>query len=136
MSQESKTPRTDAEASDAANYAPIEKGWYVHVDFARQLERELAAVTAELADDDALRERMSDILKRTAIALRGPEPPLTAWSWHDLPELAEAAKASALEEAARMCEMAADAYQKEAPHASASHGLRSAAKSIRDRRAG
>jgi len=47
MSQESKTPRTDAEASDAANYAPIEKGWYVHVDFACQLERELAAVTEE-----------------------------------------------------------------------------------------
>ena len=47
MSQEYKTPRTDAEASDAANYAPIEKGWYVHVDFACQLERELAAVTEE-----------------------------------------------------------------------------------------
>ena len=47
MSQESKTPRTDAEASDAANYAPIEKGWYVHVDFACQLERELAEVTEE-----------------------------------------------------------------------------------------
>lgn len=47
MSQESKTPRTDAEAEDAAKYGPISKGWYVHVDFACQLERELAAVTEE-----------------------------------------------------------------------------------------
>lgn len=40
---ESKTPRTDAEAADAANYASIAKGWFVHADFARQLETELAA---------------------------------------------------------------------------------------------
>ena len=130
MEEQSDTPRTDAAWTSVG---VTERNLYR---LSCDLERELAAVTAELADDDALRERMSDILKRTAIALRGPEPPLTAWSWHDLPELAEAAKASALEEAARMCEMAADAYQKEAPHASASHGLRSAAKSIRDRRAG
>ncbi len=47
MSQESKTPRTDAEAAEAANYASIAKGWYVHADFARQLETELAAMTEE-----------------------------------------------------------------------------------------
>jgi len=40
---ESKTPRTDAEAADAANYASIAKGWFVHADFARRLETELAA---------------------------------------------------------------------------------------------
>lgn len=56
--------------------------------------KRVAELEAERADDDALRERMSDILKRTAIALRGPEPPLTAWSWHDLPERAAAAIAS------------------------------------------
>ena len=39
----SQTPRTDAEAADAANYG-IAKGWFVHADFARQLETELAAV--------------------------------------------------------------------------------------------
>ena len=44
MSQESKTPRTDAED---AKYASISKVWYVPADFARQLERELAAVTDE-----------------------------------------------------------------------------------------
>ena len=47
MSQESKTPRTDAEAAEAAKYASISKGWYVHASFARQLESELAAVTEE-----------------------------------------------------------------------------------------
>ena len=59
-----------------------------------ELRARVAELEAERADDDALRERMSDILKRTAIALRGPEPPLTAWSWHDLPERAAAAIAS------------------------------------------
>lgn len=59
-----------------------------------RLRARVAELEAERADDDALRERMSDILKRTAIALRGPEPPLTAWSWHDLPERAAAAIAS------------------------------------------
>ena len=59
-----------------------------------RLRARVAELEAERADDDALRERISDILKRTAIALRGPEPPLTAWSWHDLPERAAAAIAS------------------------------------------
>lgn len=59
-----------------------------------RLRARVAELEAERDDDDALRERMSDILKRTAIALRGPEPPLTAWSWHDLPERAAAAIAS------------------------------------------
>lgn len=59
-----------------------------------ELRARVAELEAERDDDDALRERMADILKRTAIALRGPEPPLTAWSWHDLPERAAAAIAS------------------------------------------
>lgn len=47
MSQESKTPRTDAAASKEIGMSSITPGWYVHADFARQLERELAAVTEE-----------------------------------------------------------------------------------------
>lgn len=69
----------------------------VLIDAADEIDRlraRVAELEAERADDDALRERMADILKRTAIALRGPEPPLTAWSWHDLPERAAAAIAS------------------------------------------
>ena len=48
----------------------------------------------DLAENEALRERMADLLSRTAVALRGPEPPLTRWGWHDLPERAAAAVAA------------------------------------------
>lgn len=47
--------------------------------------------------DDWLRHRMASILERTANALNGPPPPLTWWSWHDLPELAEKLRASEAE---------------------------------------
>jgi hypothetical protein len=48
-------------------------------------------------DDElqALNDKLADILNRTVNALRGEPPPLTQWSWHDLPELAAAARASA-----------------------------------------
>jgi hypothetical protein len=49
---------------------------------------------AEIAELDALRDKLAGILSRTAVALRGPEPPLTRWSWHDLPERAAAAIAA------------------------------------------
>ena len=54
----------------------------------------LALARAEIAELDALRDKLAGILSRTAIALRGPEPPLTRWSWHDLPERAAAAIAA------------------------------------------
>lgn len=74
--------------------APHRAAQLVEADELDRLRARVAELEAERADDDALRERMSDILKRTAIALRGQEPPLTAWSWHDLPERADAAIAS------------------------------------------
>ncbi len=52
---------------------------------------EVERLRAEVAELDKLREKMAGILSRTAVALRGPEPPLTSWSWHDLPERAAAA---------------------------------------------
>ena len=63
----------------------------------------------EIQELQALSDRLSDLLSRTAVALRGPEPPLTRWSWHDLPERAAAAVA------------AIDVMQRAAKHA-ASHG--------------
>ncbi|MBP7610126.1 MAG: hypothetical protein KA760_11550 [Steroidobacteraceae bacterium] len=54
----------------------------------------LGALLEEAEETRALRERMADLLSRTAVALRGPEPPLTRWSWHDLPERAAAAIAA------------------------------------------
>ena len=52
---------------------------------------EVEELRRDLEENEALRERMADLLSRTAVALRGPEPPLTRWSWHDLPERAAAA---------------------------------------------
>jgi hypothetical protein len=63
--------------------------------YAEHLESTVQALRQELAEQHALREKLADILSRTAVALRGPEPPLTRWSWHDLPELAAAAKSTA-----------------------------------------
>jgi hypothetical protein len=47
---------------------------------------ELRRLHADLEESDALRERLSGLLRETAIAICGPEPDLTNWSWHDLPE--------------------------------------------------
>lgn len=40
-------------------------------------------------EGDTLRAKLADLLSRTAVALNGPEPELTMWSWHDLPEKAK-----------------------------------------------
>jgi hypothetical protein len=61
----------------------------------------------DLDENEALRERMAGLLNRTAVALRGPEPPLTRWSWHDVPERAAAAVA-AIDVMQRAAFMAAD----------------------------
>lgn len=50
---------------------------------------EIAALERLDDESDRLRSKMADILSRTAVALRGPEPELTRWSWHDLPELVD-----------------------------------------------
>jgi len=47
------------------------------------------AAARERDDLHALCDRQADILSRVAVALRGPEPPLTRWSHHDLPERVE-----------------------------------------------
>lgn len=48
--------------------------------------KRLEAEAAELRD---LADRQADLLTRTAVAIRGPEPELTRWSHHDLPERAQ-----------------------------------------------
>ena len=65
-----------------------ERGQWI-IDAAAELRR----LHADAEESEALRERLSALLRNTAIALRGPEPELTRWSWHDLPELATALKA-------------------------------------------
>lgn len=68
---------------------------------------EIESLRTEVAELDALRDKLSGLLSRTAVALRGPEPPLTRWSWHDLPERAAAAIA-AIDVMQRVAIMAAE----------------------------
>jgi hypothetical protein len=49
---------------------------------------ELRRLHEEVEELDSLRDRLADLLSRTAVALKGPEPPLTRWDWSDLPERA------------------------------------------------
>ena len=48
------------------------------------------AIKDERDDLAALNDKLSDLLRRTAIAIKGPEPELTVWDWSDLPECAQA----------------------------------------------
>lgn len=68
---------------------------------------ELERLTTEVQELDGLRDRLASLLSRTAVALRGPEPPLTRWSWHDVPDRAAAAVA-AIDVMQRAAFMAAD----------------------------
>ena len=68
---------------------------------------EVEDLRRDLADNAALRERMAELLTGVAVALRGPQPPLTRWSWHDLPDRAAAAVA-AIDVMQRAAFMAAD----------------------------
>jgi hypothetical protein len=56
----------------------------------------LRARVAELEDDaadcEASRARLAALLKRTAIAMKGPEPETIMWDWSDLPTIAAAWK--------------------------------------------
>jgi hypothetical protein len=48
------TPRTDAEAASHIGMSSISAGWYVHADFARDLERENAELAAAVARETVL----------------------------------------------------------------------------------
>ena len=69
---------------------------------------QLAQKNAEITECDALRDRMSEILSATAIAINGPEPELTKWSWHDLSEKAGALKQQVAELVAALVEIRDD----------------------------
>ena len=68
----------------------------------------------ELKDDAAevgpLHERMRGLLNRTAIALHGGELEMGAWSWHDLPERANALR-EAVAGSTKALEMADRAFR-------------------------
>jgi hypothetical protein len=67
-------------------------------DLMAELRAALAADKAQAEQDcddcHATRERLADLLRRTAVAQQiGQAPPLTSWSWHDVPERAALASA-------------------------------------------
>lgn len=51
---------------------------------------ELKRLIDDAEESEELRRRMAEILSATAIALRGPPPPLTLYGWHDLTDRATA----------------------------------------------
>lgn len=51
-----------------------------------------AKLAEELAEDESLRDRMSELLTGVAAGLNGPPPPLRGWDWSDLPAKAAALK--------------------------------------------
>lgn len=57
------------------------------IDQLRAMQGEINELRAELAESDALRDKMGGILTRSVNAIRGEPEPLSLHSWHDLPEL-------------------------------------------------
>lgn len=49
-------------------------------------DKEIAELRAEIEEEVAIRERMATLLAGAIVAIRGPEPELTRWGYHDLPE--------------------------------------------------
>lgn len=47
---------------------------------------EVVEVVSIEDENQELFDRLSDLLTRSVIELKGPPPPLTLWSWHDIPD--------------------------------------------------
>lgn len=62
-------------------------------DESREAQGELATCRREREDETRVREKLADLLRRTALALKGPPPELTSWGWHDLPDIAASLRA-------------------------------------------
>ena len=62
------------------------------VEDAGTVNRTEAVAEADREEDDYVIQRTCELLARIAIIVNGPEPPLTRWSYHDLPEKVQALK--------------------------------------------
>ncbi len=60
----------------------------------RNAEEKVAELTTSEVESNHIRAILSDILTRTANALKGEPPELSSHSWHDLPERALSAVAN------------------------------------------
>lgn len=59
-------------------------------------DKQGARTKRRLVEETALREKLADILTRTANALKGPPAENALHGWHDLPEVAERLQAKLL----------------------------------------
>lgn len=57
------------------------------------LRERIAELEREEEVTDHVIERTTRLLAECVVILRGPEPPLTKWSYHDIPQLVQALKA-------------------------------------------
>lgn len=58
---------------------------------ARSLERRVAELENELAESIAVRDRMGELLTKTAESVRGKQPADAPYDWHDVPARVAAA---------------------------------------------
>lgn len=73
------------------------------------LRAENERLKAELAESDALRDKLAKLLAETAVALKGEEEALTRHSWHDLPVIALAVVIELAESKAELAKCREDA---------------------------
>jgi len=76
----------------------------------QQAER-IKELTDDIAEEEHIRDRMSQLLAETAVALKGPEKALHRHGWQDLPEVA-AKQSAALKLAREALAMPCDRWNK------------------------
>ena len=64
-------------------------------DTIRALLEERDALRAELDESCAVVDKLARLLEETAIVIKGPEPDMTKWSYHDIPDGVRAIQARA-----------------------------------------
>lgn len=55
-------------------------------DEVERLTAQVESLTAEVEEESHIQGRMAQLLAGAIVAIRGPEPELTRWGYHDLPE--------------------------------------------------
>lgn len=84
-----------------------------------QLQAENERLRAEVDESDAVVDKLARLLAETAIVIKGPEPDMTKWSYHDIPDGVRAIQARA-ERLAEVCERLAQKWERQADE----HGVR------------
>lgn len=78
--------RIPSEMLNSKLYTPT---WPQTLSFVAQLKTERNNALSDVDEYDILLRQLSDILERTANALKGEPGDLSKHSWHDLPEVAQ-----------------------------------------------